>query len=96
VESQADASEQILKELQRVIASQERMRAEVTAEVQQVHAEVKVWHAAMGKWRTEMEKTVRTVELNEAQLRTQILGTAGARASGAEIAAGGCQNVCKA
>jgi hypothetical protein len=76
VESQADASEQILKELQRVIASQERMRAEVTAEVQQVHAEVKVWHAAMGKWRTEMEKTVRTVELNEAQLRTQILGTA--------------------
>ena len=76
MESQADASEQILKELQRVIASQERMRAEVTAEVQQVHAEVKVWHAAMGKWRTEMEKTVRTVAQNEAQLRTQILGTA--------------------
>ena len=43
VESQADASEQILKELQRVIASQERMHAEVTAvkaEVQQVRAEV--------------------------------------------------------
>jgi septal ring factor EnvC (AmiA/AmiB activator) len=76
VESQADASEQILKELQRVIASQERMRIEVTAEVQQVCAEVKEWHAEMEKWHTEMEKTVRTVELNEAQLRTQILGTA--------------------
>jgi len=58
VDLQADASEQILKELQRVIASQERMHAEVTA------------------WRVEMEKTVRTVELKEAQLRTQILGTA--------------------
>ena len=75
-ESQADASEQILKELQRVIASQERMRDEVTAEVQQVRAEVKEWHAEMEKWRAEMEKRVRTVELNEAQLRTQILGTA--------------------
>jgi len=30
----------------------------------------------MEKWRAEMEKTVRTVELKEAQLRTQILGTA--------------------
>ncbi len=27
-------------------------------------------------WRAELEKTVRTVELNEAQLRTQVLGTA--------------------
>jgi len=72
VEAQADASEQILKELQRVIASQERMHAEVTAvkaEVQQVRAEVQ-------ELRAEMEKKVRTVELNEAQLRTQILGTA--------------------
>ena len=79
MESQADASEQILKELQRVIASQERMHAEVTAvkaEVQQVRAEVQVGHAEMDKWRAEMEKTVRAVELNEAQLRTQILGTA--------------------
>jgi hypothetical protein len=126
VESQADASEQILKELHRVIASQERMHAEVTAEVQQVRAEVtavkaevqqvraevtaevqqvraevtavkaevqkvraevtvevqkvraevQVWTAEMEKWRAEMEKTVRTVELYEAQLRTQILGTA--------------------
>jgi hypothetical protein len=91
VVSQADASEQILKELQRIIASQERMHAEVTAEMQlvraevteemqqlraevaaemrQVRAEVQVWHA-------EMEKAVRTVELNESQLRTQIWGTA--------------------
>jgi hypothetical protein len=72
VDLQADASEQILKELQRVIASQERMHAEVTAvtaEMRQVRDEVQAWRA-------EMEKTVRTVELNEAQLRTQILGTA--------------------
>jgi predicted phage gp36 major capsid-like protein len=61
--------EQILKELHRKIASQERLRAEVTAEMQQVRDEVQVWRA-------ELEKTVRTVELNEAQLRTQILGTA--------------------
>jgi len=31
----------------------------------------------MDKWRAEMAKTVRAVELNEAQLRTRILGTAG-------------------
>jgi len=37
--------------------------------MRQVRAEVQVWRA-------EMEKTVHTVELNEAQLRTQILGTA--------------------
>ena len=30
----------------------------------------------MDRWRAEMERTVRAVELNEAQLRTQILGTA--------------------
>jgi len=77
-ESQADATgmEQILKELHRMM---QEVRAEVTevkAEVQQVHAEVQVGRAEMEKWRAEMEKTVRTVELNEAQLRTQILGTA--------------------
>jgi len=90
VDLQADASEQILKELQRVIASQEKMhaevtavkaevqqvRSEVTAELQQMRVEVQVWRAEMEKWRAEMEKTVCTVELNEAQLRTQILGTA--------------------
>jgi len=111
VESHESASEHILKELQRIIASQERiegrfsalhaevkaevqeMRAEVTAvtaevqqvraevtavkaEVQQVRAEVQVGRAEMDKWRAEMERTVRAVELNEAQLRTQILGTA--------------------
>ncbi len=32
--------------------------------------------AEVKEWRAEMEKKVRTVELNEAQLRTQILGTA--------------------
>ena len=97
VDLQAGASAQILKELQRVIASQERLHAEVTAvtaEVQQVRAEVKEWRAEMERmraevtaevqqvraevkeWLAETEKTVRTVELNEAQLRTQILGTA--------------------
>jgi hypothetical protein len=83
VDLQAGASAQILKELQRVIASQERMHAEVTAvkaEVQQVRAEVteelQQVRAEVQEWRAEMEKTVRTVELNEAQLRTQILGTA--------------------
>jgi hypothetical protein len=71
VDSQADATgmEQILKELHRIIASQERLHAEVTAEMQQVGTEVQVWSA-------ELAKTVRTVELNEAELRTQILGTA--------------------
>jgi hypothetical protein len=91
---QADASEQILKELQRIIASQERMHAEVTvvkAKVQQVRtevtaemcqvsaevtAEMRQVRAEVQVWRAEMEKTVHTVELNEAQLRTQILGTA--------------------
>jgi len=91
---QADASEQILKELQRIIASQERMhaevtvvkakvqqvRTEVTAEMRQVSAEVtaemRQVRAEVQVWRAEMEKTVHTVELNEAQLRTQILGTA--------------------
>jgi hypothetical protein len=94
--------EQILKELHRMIASQERMlaevkaevqqvrtevtseaqrvRAEVTAEMQQVRAEVTAElqqvRAEVQVWRAELEKTVRTVELNEAQLRTQILGTA--------------------
>ena len=104
VDSQADATgmEQILKELHRMIASQERMlaevkaevqqvrtevtseaqrvRAEVTAEMQQVRAEVTAElqqvRAEVQVWRAELEKTVRTVELNEAQLRTQILGTA--------------------
>jgi hypothetical protein len=108
VESHENASEHILKELQRIIASQERIegrfsvlhaevkaevqemraevtavkaevqqvRAEVTAEVQQLRAEVKEGRAEMEKWRAEMEKTVRTVAQNEAQLRTQILGTA--------------------
>ena len=52
-----------------VTAEMQQVRAEVTAELQQVRAEVQVWRA-------ELEKTVRTVELNEAQLRTQILGTA--------------------
>jgi HSP90 family molecular chaperone len=72
---QADATgmEQILKELHRTM---QEMRAEVTAEMRQVCAEVQVWRAEMEKWRAEMEKTVRTVELKEAQLRTQILGTA--------------------
>jgi len=89
--------EQILKELHLIIASQERMHAEVTsvkAEVQQVrtevtseaqlvHAEVTAEmqqvcgevtaamlqvHAEVQVWSAEMEKTVRTVELNEAQL----------------------------
>jgi len=77
---QADASEQILKELQRIIASQERMHAEVTAEMQQVIAEVtaemRQVRAEVQVCRAEMEKTVCTVELNEAALRTQILGTA--------------------
>jgi hypothetical protein len=41
--------------------------------VQQVRTEVQEGRAEMEKWRAEMEKTVRTVE---AQLRTQILGTA--------------------
>jgi chromosome segregation ATPase len=77
-DSQADATgmEQILKELHRMM---QEVRAEVTAvkaEVQQVRTEVQVWRAEMEKWRAEMEKTVRTVELKEAQLRTQILGTA--------------------
>jgi hypothetical protein len=74
-DSQADATgmEQILKELHRTM---QEMRAEVTAEMRQVCAEVQVWRAEMEKWRAEMEKTVRTVELKEAQLRTQILGTA--------------------
>jgi hypothetical protein len=94
VESQADASEQILKELHRVIVSQERMHAEVTAvkaEVQQVRtevtseaqlvraevsAEMQQVRAEVQVWRAELEKTVRTVELNEAELRTQILGAA--------------------
>ena len=78
----ADASEQILKDLQRVIASQEKMHAEVTAvkaEVQEVRAavtaELQPVRAEVQVWRAEMEKTVRTVELKEAQLRTQILGT---------------------
>jgi hypothetical protein len=81
-EQKADASEQILKDLQRVIASQEKMHAEVTAvkaEVQQVRAavtaELQPVRAEVQVWRAEMEKTVRTVELKEAQLRTQILGT---------------------
>jgi chromosome segregation ATPase len=94
--------EQILKELHRMIASQERMlaevkaevqqvrtevtseaqrvRAEVTAEMQQVRAEVTAElqqvRAEVQVWRAELEKTVRTVELNEAELRTQILGAA--------------------
>jgi hypothetical protein len=54
VDLQSDASEQILKELQRVLASQERMHAEVTAvkqEVQQVRTEVQVCRAEMEKWR---------------------------------------------
>ena len=108
VESHEMASEHILKELQRIIASQERIegrfsvlhaevkaevqemraevtevkaevqqvRSEVTAEVQQLRVEVKEGRAEMEKWRAEMEKTVRTVAQNEAQLRTQILGTA--------------------
>ena len=108
VESQADASEQILKELHSVIVSQERMHAEVTAvkaEVQQVRTEVTAVKAEVQQvrtevtseaqlvraevsaemqqvrvevqvWRAELEKTVRTVELNEAELRTQILGAA--------------------
>ncbi len=93
VDSQADATgmEQILKELHCIIASQERMHAEVKAEVQQVStevtseaqrvrvevtAEMQQVCAEVQVWRAELEKTVRTVELNEAQLRTQILGTA--------------------
>jgi uncharacterized protein YukE len=59
-----------------VTAEVQQVRAEVTAELQQMGAEVQVWRAEMEKWRAEMEKTVRTVELKEAQLRTQILGTA--------------------
>jgi hypothetical protein len=59
-----------------VTAEVQRVRTEVTAEMQQVRSEVQVWRAEMEKWRAEMEKTVRTVELKEAQLRTQILGTA--------------------
>jgi hypothetical protein len=47
----------------------QQVRAEVTAEVQQVRD-------AVQEWRAEMERKVRTVELNEARLRTQILGTA--------------------
>ena len=87
---QAGASAQILKELQRIIASQERiegrftaLHAEVKAEVQEmraevtaVKAEVQQVRAEVQELRAEMEKKVRTVELNEAQLRTQILGTA--------------------
>ena len=87
VESQTDASEHILKELHRIMqevraevtvvkAEVQQVRAEVTAELQQMRAELQVWRAEMEKWRAEMEKTVCTVELNEAQLRTQILGTA--------------------
>ena len=41
----------------------------VTEELQQVRAEVH-------EWRAEMDKKVRTVELNEARLRAQVLGTA--------------------
>ncbi len=106
VESHESASEHILKELQRIIASQERiegrfsaLHAEVKAEVQEMHAEVtavtaevqqvrgevttvkaevqqvraevllqvQVGRAEMDKWRAEMERTVRAVELNEAQ-----------------------------
>ena len=59
VEAQADASEQILKELQRVIASQERMHAEVKAEVQQVRAavteELQQVRAEVHEWRAEMD-----------------------------------------
>ena len=87
VESQTDASEHILKELHRIMqevraevtvvkAEVQQVRAEVTVELQQMRAEVQVWRAEMEKWRAKMEKTVCTVELNEAQLRTQILGTA--------------------
>ena len=76
VEAQADASEQILQELQRVIASQERMHAEVKAEVKAVTEELQQVRAEVQEWRAEMDKKVRTVELNEAQLRAQILGTA--------------------
>ena len=76
VEAQADASEQILKALQRVIASQERMHAEVKAEVKAVTEELQQVRAEVQEWRAEMDKKVRTVELNEAQLRAQILGTA--------------------
>jgi hypothetical protein len=52
-----------------VTSEAQLVRAEVSAEMQQVRAEVQVWRA-------ELEKTVRTVELNEAELRTQILGAA--------------------
>jgi hypothetical protein len=93
VDSQADATgmEQILKELHHIIASQERMHAEVKAEVQQVRtevtseaqrviaevtAEMQQVRPEVQVWRAELEKTVRTVELNEAGLRTQILGAA--------------------
>ena len=65
VDLQAGASGQILQALHRL-----------AQEVQQVRAEVKEGRAEMEKWRAEMEKTVRTVAQNEAQLRTQILGTA--------------------
>ena len=66
-------------EVTAVTAEVQQVRAEVTAvkaEVQQVRVEVQVGRAEMDKWRAEMERTVRAVELNEAQLRTQILGTA--------------------
>jgi hypothetical protein len=83
VDLQAGASGQILQalhrlaqEVQQVRAEVKEGRAEMAQEVQQVRAEVKEGRAEMEKWRAEMEKTVRTVAQNEAQLRTQILGTA--------------------
>jgi hypothetical protein len=88
-QADATGMEQILKELHRIMqevcaevtavkaevqqvrtevtSASQLVRAEVSAEMQQVRAEVQVWHA-------ELEKTVHRVELNEAELRTQILG----------------------
>jgi hypothetical protein len=80
---QEESAAPILDELRRIsallMASQEQICARLATEVQQVRPEVHHVQTGQSKvcaeMRAELEKKVNTVELSEAQLRTQLWGT---------------------